>query len=70
MILRLSDSLARGFVVVVSFLVGVWLVILGVRAAVARYGADGESSGRLRVATRLEPGNPDYSYLPAELRKP
>jgi Tetratricopeptide repeat len=63
MILRLSDSLARGLVVVVSLLVGVWLSFFSLRAALARYGASGESERRLQLAVRLEPGNPVNWYL-------
>ena len=62
MILRLSDSLARAMVVLISALLGAWLCFYSVRAAVARYGADGTTQRRLELATRLEPGNPAYWY--------
>jgi len=63
MILRLSDSLSRGLVVVAALLVALWLSYFGVRAAIARYGAEGDTAKRLELATRLEPGNPAYWYI-------
>ena len=63
MILRLSDSLTRGLVVVVAVAIGAWLSFLAIRAAVARYGSEGESDKRLHLAVRLEPTNPTYWYL-------
>ena len=63
MILRLSDSLSRGLVVVFSVLLGLWLSYYGVRTALARYGAEGESANRLNLAVRLEPENPSYWYF-------
>src|SRR6516162_3116087 len=63
MILRLSDSLSRGLVVVFSVLLGLWLSYYGVRTALARYGAEGESANRLNLAVRLEPENPSYRYF-------
>jgi len=63
MILRLSDSLARGIVAVIGVLVGLWLSFFSIRAAIAQYGAAGESDGRLQLAVRLEPGNPLNWYL-------
>ena len=62
MILRLSDSLSRGLVIVVAFLVAAWLSFFGIRAAIARYGADGDTVKRLELAVRLEPENPEYWY--------
>jgi hypothetical protein len=62
MTLRLSDSLARALVVLVAVLVGAWLCFYSVRAAFARYGAEGATESRLEWATRLEPGNPAYWY--------
>jgi tetratricopeptide (TPR) repeat protein len=62
MTLRLSDSLARALVVLVAVLVGAWLCFYSVRAAFARYGAEGTTESRLEWATRLEPGNPAYWY--------
>ena len=69
MILRLSDSLARALVVLVAFLEGAWLSFYSVRAAVARYGAEGTTQKRLELATRWEPGNPTYWYLLARFHQ-
>src|SRR5215469_196364 len=63
MILRLSDSLSRGLVVVASVLLGLWLSFYGIRAAIARYAAEGETANLLKLAVRLEPGNPNYWYF-------
>ena len=63
MILRLSDSLARGLVVVAALLISLLLSFFGLRAAIARYGADGDTAKRLELAVRLEPGNPVYWYV-------
>jgi len=63
MILRLSDSLSRGLVVVAALLIGLWLSYFGIRAAIARYGAEGGTAKRLELAVRLEPGNPAYWYI-------
>jgi tetratricopeptide (TPR) repeat protein len=63
MILRLSDSLARGLVVVVAVLMGLWLSFFSIRAAVAQYGAARESDRALQLAVRLEPGDPVNWYL-------
>ena len=46
MILRLSDSLSRGLVVVAALLLGLWLSFFGIRAAIARYGAEGATANR------------------------
>jgi Flp pilus assembly protein TadD len=62
MILRLSDSLSRGLVVVAAFLVAVWLSFFGIRAAIARHYSEGETAKPLESAVRLEPGNPEYWY--------
>ena len=62
MILRLSDALARALVVAASVLVAAWLCFYGIRAAVAQYGAEGDTPRRLELAVRLEPGNPAYWY--------
>ena len=40
-----------------------------VRAAVARYGAEGTTLKRLELATNLEPGNPIYWYALARFRQ-
>lgn len=63
MILRLSDSLARGIVVVVALLLALWLSFFSVRATVAWYGATGVTERGLQRATRLEPGNAVNWYL-------
>jgi len=62
MILRLSDSYSRGLLVASSVLLGLWLSFFGIRTAIARYGAEGETIERLELAVRLEPSNPDYWY--------
>lgn len=67
MILRLSDSLSRALVLFASILVGAWLCFYSVRAAFARYGGEGITRPRLELATRLEPGNPEYWYSLARL---
>ena len=63
MILRLSDSLSRRLVLVAALLIGLWLCFFGIRSAIARYGAEGETAQRLELAVRLEPDNPRYWYL-------
>jgi len=62
MILRLSDSLSRGLIVAAAMCVAVALSFLAVRMALAAYGAEEESASGLRLATRLEPKNPEYWY--------
>ncbi len=62
MILRLSDSLSRGLVVVAALLIGLWLSFFGLRAAIASYGTEGDTEKRLESAVRLEPGNSAYWY--------
>ena len=63
MILRLSDSLARGLVVAAAVLVALCLSFFGIRAAVARHAADGNTYNGAELAVRLEPQNPEYWYL-------
>jgi tetratricopeptide (TPR) repeat protein len=63
MILRLSDSLSRGLVVVSSVLLGLWLSFYGTRAAIARYGVEANTANGLKLAVRLEPKNPSYWYF-------
>jgi tetratricopeptide (TPR) repeat protein len=63
MILRLSDSLGRGLVVVVGVLLALWLSLSVIRTAVAAYGTDGNREEPLQRAVKLEPGNPIYWYL-------
>lgn len=63
MILRLSDSLSRGVVVVAASLVGLWLCYFGIRAAIAYQDSLGNTASQLEPAVRLEPGNPEYWYI-------
>jgi tetratricopeptide (TPR) repeat protein len=63
MILRLSDSLSRGLIGVSSVLLGLWLSFFGIRAAIARNGAEGNTPNGLKLAVRLEPENPSYWYF-------
>ena len=62
MILRLSDSLSRGLLVLAAFAAALFLTFFGVRSGIAGREAEGNSSGPLQLATRLEPGNPEYWY--------
>ena len=62
MVLRLSNSISRGLVVVVASLIGLWLSFFGLRAAIARHGYEGNTAKRLELAVRLEPSNPAYWY--------
>jgi tetratricopeptide (TPR) repeat protein len=69
MILRLSDSLARALIVVAALLTGFWLSFFGIRSAVARHGAEGQTERRLELAVRLEPDNPEYWYMVGRYRQ-
>jgi tetratricopeptide (TPR) repeat protein len=62
MILRLSDSLSRGLIVVVALGVTASLSFLAVRMALAAAAAEKESAPGLQFAARLEPKNPEYWY--------
>jgi tetratricopeptide (TPR) repeat protein len=62
MILRLSDSLSRGFVVATALLLGLWLSFFGIRSAIARHYSEQDNAEQLSKAVRLEPGNPSYWY--------
>src|ERR1700675_84648 len=62
MILRLSDSLSRGLLVIGSLVVALWVSFFGVRSGVAGREADGNSIGDLRLAVSLEPRNPEFWY--------
>jgi Flp pilus assembly protein TadD len=62
MILRLSDSLSRGLLVIGSLVVALWVSFFGVRSGIAGHEAEGNSSNELRWAVRLEPGNPEFWY--------
>jgi tetratricopeptide (TPR) repeat protein len=63
MILRLSDSISRGLIVLFSVLLGLWLSFSGIRAAIAHSGAEGDTANGLRLAVRMEPENPSYWYF-------
>jgi len=62
MILRLSDSLSRGMLVIGSLLVALWVSFFGVRGGIAGLAADSESINELRWSVRLEPNNPEFWY--------
>jgi Tetratricopeptide repeat len=62
MILRLSDSLTRGLLLIGSLSVALWLAFFGVRSGIAGLAADGQSISDLQWAVRLEPRNPEYWY--------
>jgi tetratricopeptide (TPR) repeat protein len=62
MILRLSDSLGRGLMVIVAVLLGLGLSFFSIRSAVATYEAESNTDQGLKLAVRLEPGNPEYWY--------
>lgn len=63
MILRISDSLARGIVVGAALLVGLWLSFFSIRGAIASHDSEKGTIGSLEAAVRLEPKNPDYWYI-------
>jgi len=63
MILRLSDSLSRGLLVLAALLLGLWLSFFGIRTAVAHYYSEGDTAKQLESALRLEPENPAYWYM-------
>src|SRR6266702_3790139 len=62
MILRLSDSLSRGLLVIGSLAIALWVCFFAVRAGIAGLAADGNSLNELRWAVRLEPRNPEFWY--------
>ncbi|HKM65917.1 MAG TPA: tetratricopeptide repeat protein [Candidatus Acidoferrum sp.] len=62
MIVRLSDSLSRGLLLLGALVVALWLTFFGVRAGIAGREAEGNSSKELALAVWLEPGNPEYWY--------
>jgi hypothetical protein len=62
MILRLSDSLSRGLLVIGSLIVALWVSFFGVRSGIAGLAGEGNSIGDLRLAVRLEPRNPEFWY--------
>jgi hypothetical protein len=62
MILRLSDSLSRGLLVIGSLILALWVSFFGVRSGIAGVAADGKAINDLQWAVRLEPRNPEYWY--------
>ena len=62
MILRLSDSLLRGLLVVAAVAVAVVVSFFGIRMAIAADAADGTTAKDLELAARLEPRNPEYWF--------
>ncbi len=62
MILRLSDSLSRGLLVLGAVGIALWLCFFGVRSGIAGRMAEEDSGTGLRLAVRLEPKNPEYWY--------
>ena len=62
MILRLSDSLSRGLLVLVAAAVAVVVSFFGIRMAFAARAADGTTARDFETAARLEPRNPEYWY--------
>jgi hypothetical protein len=62
MILRLSDSLSRGLLVLGTVAVALWVSFFGVRSGIAERMAEGNSGKDLELAVRLEPKNPEYWY--------
>jgi hypothetical protein len=62
MILRLSDSLVRGLLVIAALVVAIVVTFFAIRMAIAAGAADGTTAKELELATRLEPRNPEYWY--------
>jgi tetratricopeptide (TPR) repeat protein len=62
MILRLSDSLSRGLLVLGAAAVAVVVSFFGIRMALAARAADGTTAIDFEMAARLEPRNPEYWY--------
>lgn len=62
MILRLSDSLSRGLLVLAAVAVAVMVSFFGIRMAIAARAADGTTAKDFEMAARLEPRNPEYWY--------
>lgn len=62
MILRLSDSLSRGLLVLATVAVAVMVSFFGIRMAIAARAADGTTAKDFEMAARLEPRNPEYWY--------
>jgi hypothetical protein len=62
MILRLSDSLSRGLLVLAAATVAVVVSFFGIRMAIAARAADGTTAKEFETAAGLEPHNPEYWY--------
>src|ERR1700682_3003912 len=62
MILRLSDSLSRGLVVLAAVVCALVLSFFSLRMSLAAYFADEESARGYARTVRLEPENPVYWY--------
>jgi len=62
MILRLSDSVVRGLLVVAALVVAAVVSFFAIRMTVAANAADGTTAKDLESAARLEPRNPEYWY--------
>ena len=62
MILRISESLSRGLVVLAAIVIAAALCSYSVRMAIAARAAERETVSGLETAIHLEPSNPDYWY--------
>ena len=62
MILRISESLSRGLVVLAAIVIAATLCSYSVRMAIAAHAAERETVSGLETAIHLEPSNPDYWY--------
>jgi hypothetical protein len=69
MILRLSDFLSRGLVLLLAVVVALGLSYFGVRMALAGLAVEEETANGLERAVRLEPRNPDYWYRLAHFQQ-
>ncbi len=62
MILRLSDSLSRGLLVVAAVVGAVIVSFFAIRMTIAADAADGTTAKDFELAARLEPRNPEYWF--------
>lgn len=62
-LLRLSESLSRGLVLLISVCLAATVSFFGVRTGLAQLAADRGTERDLKWATRLEPQNPEYWYV-------
>jgi len=62
MILRLSDSLLRGLLVIAAVVIAVVVSFFAIRMAIAADAAGGTTARDLELAARLEPRNPEYWF--------